>query len=101
MPQGRTEASAPTGAQETVGANGEPEVRTVLRQAGQEDVRGRVKGDKLLGKVGDTLREYKARLKQYDARTAELRGLEANAQQVRNNEPSPHQSPSATASPEG
>ena len=98
---GRTEASAPTGAQETVGANGEPEVRTVLRQAGQEDVRGRVKGDKLLGKVGDTLREYKARLKQYDARTAELRGLEANAQQVRNNEPSPHQSPTATASPRG
>ena len=99
---GRTEASAPTGAQETVGANGEPEVRTVLRQAGQEDVRGRVKGDKLLGKVGDTLREYKARLKEYDARTAELRGLEgANAQQVRNNEPSPHQSPTATASPRG
>ena len=98
---GRTEASAPTGAQEAVGANGEPEVRTVLRQAGQEDVRGRVKGDKLLGKVGDTLREYKARLKQYDARTAELRGLEANAQQVRNNEPSPHQSPTATASPRG
>lgn len=98
---GRTETSAPTGAQETVGANGEPEVRTVLRQAGQEDVRGRVKGDKLLGKVGDTLREYKARLKQYDARTAELRGLEANAQQVRNNEPSPHQSPTATASPRG
>nr|DAI19278.1 MAG TPA: PolyVal ADP-Ribosyltransferase [Caudoviricetes sp.] len=98
---GRTEASAPTGAQETVGANGEPEVRTVLRQAGQEDVRGRVKGDKLLGKVGDTLRQYKARLKQYDARTAELRGLEANAQQVRNNEPSPHQSPTATASPRG
>ena len=98
---GRTEASAPTEAQETVGANGEPEVRTVLRQAGQEDVRGRVKGDKLLGKVGDTLREYKARLKQYDARTAELRGLEANAQQVRNNEPSPHQSPTATASPRG
>ena len=82
-------------------ANNEPEVRTVLRQAGQEDVRGRVKGDKLLGKVGDTLREYKARLKQYDARTAELRGLEANAQQVRNNEPSPHQSPTATASPRG
>ena len=99
---GRTEASAPTGAQETVGANGEPEVRTVLRQAGQEDVRGRVKGDKLFGKVGDTLREYKARLKEYDARTAELRGLEeANAQQVRNNEPSPHQSPTATASPRG
>ena len=99
---GRTEASAPTGAQETVGANGEPEVRTVLRQAGQEDVRGRVKGDKLLGKVGDTLRQYKARLKEYDARTAELRGLEgANAQQVRNNEPSPHQSPTATASPRG
>ena len=98
---GRTETSAPTGAQETVGANGEPEVRTVLRQAGQEDVRGRVKGDKLLGKVGDTLREYKARLKEYDARTAELRGLEANAQQVRNNEPSPHQSPTATASPQG
>ena len=99
---GRTEASAPTGAQETVGANGEPEVRTVLRQAGQEDVRGRVKGDKLLGKVGDTLREYKARLKEYDARTAELRGLEeANAQQVRNNELSPHQSPTATASPRG
>ena len=98
---GRTEASAPTGAQETVGANGEPEVRTVLRQAGQEDVRGRVKGDKLFGKVGDTLREYKARLKEYDARTAELWGLEANAQQVRNNEPSPHQSPTATASPRG
>ena len=98
---GRTEASAPTGAQETVGANGEPEVRTVLRQAGQEDVRGRVKGDKLFGKVGDTLRQYKARLKEYDARTAELRGLEANAQQVRNNEPSPHQSPTATASPRG
>ena len=87
------------GASET--ANGEPEVRTVLRQAGQEDVRGRVKGDKLFGKVGDTLREYKARLKEYDARTAELRGLEANAQQVRNNEPSPHQSPTATASPRG
>ena len=82
-------------------ANNEPEVRTVLRQAGQEDVRGRVKGDKLLGKVGDTLRQYKARLKEYDARTAELRGLEANAQQVRNNEPSPHQSPTATASPRG
>ena len=83
-------------------ANNEPEVRTVLRQAGQEDVRGRVKGDKLFGKVGDTLREYKARLKEYDARTAELRGLEgANAQQVRNNEPSPHQSPTATASPRG
>ena len=82
-------------------ANNEPEVRTVLRQAGQEDVRGRVKGDKLLGKVGDTLREYKARLKEYDARKAELRGLEANAQQVRNNEPSPHQSPTATASPRG
>ena len=98
---GRTEASAPTGAQETVGASGEPEVRTVLRQAGQEDVRGRVKGDKLFGKVGDTLRQYKARLKEYDARTAELRGLEANAQQVRNNEPSPHQSPTATASPRG
>ena len=83
-------------------ANNEPEVRTVLRQAGQEDVRGRVKGDKLFGKVGDTLRQYKARLKEYDARTAELRGLEgANAQQVRNNEPSPHQSPTATASPRG
>ena len=87
------------GASET--ATSEPEVRTVLRQAGQEDVRGRVKGDKLFGKVGDTLREYKARLKEYDARTEELRGLEANAQQVRNNEPSPHQSPTATASPQG
>ena len=88
------------GASET--ATSEPEVRTILRQAGQEDVRGRVKGDKLFGKVGDTLRQYKARLKEYDARTAELRGLEgANAQQVRNNEPSPHQSPTATASPRG
>ena len=65
-------------------ANNEPEVRTVLRQAGQEDVRGRVKGDKLFGKVGDTLRQYKARLKEYDARTAELRGLEANAEAEQN-----------------
>ena len=70
------------GASET--ATSEPEVRTVLRQAGQEDVRGRVKGDKLFGKVGDTLRQYKARLKEYDARTAELRGLEANAEAEQN-----------------
>ena len=98
---GRTEASAPTGAQETVGANGEPEVRTVLRQAGQEDVRGRVKGDKLFGKVGDTLRQYKARLKEYDARTAELRGLEANAVTAATDNASPHQSAAPTASPQG
>jgi hypothetical protein len=82
-------------------ANNEPEVRTVLRQAGQEDVRGRVKGDKLLGKVGDTLREYKARLKEYDARTAELRGLEANAVTAAADNAAPHQSAAPTASPKG
>ena len=87
------------GASET--ATSEPEVRTVLRQAGQEDVRGRVKGDKLFGKVGDTLRQYKARLKEYDARTAELRGLEANAVTAATDNASPHQSATPTASPQG
>lgn len=83
-------------------ANNEPEVRTVLRQAGQEDVRGRVKGDKLFGKVGDTLRQYKARLKEYDARTAELRELEeANAAAAATDNASPHQSATPTASPQG
>ena len=60
------------GASET--ATSEPEVRTVLRQAGQEDVRQRIKGETILGKnrkIGDVLREYKARLKEYDARAAE------------------------------
>ena len=87
------------GASET--ATSEPEVRTVLRQAGQEDVRGRVKGDKLFGKVGDTLREYKARLKEYDARTAELRGLEENAVAAATDNASPHQSATPTASLQG
>ena len=72
-----------------------------MRQAGQEDVRGRVKGDKLLGKVGDTLREYKARLKQYDARTAELRGLEADVATEQNGQPIPSSGASRHLPPEG
>ena len=101
-PRGEAMGAAETSSRgEAVGASGEPEVRTVLRQAGQEDVRGRVKGDKLLGKVGDTLREYKARLKEYDARTAELRGLEANAVTAATDNASPHQSATPTASPQG
>ena len=101
-PRGEAMGAAETSSRgEAVGASGEPEVRTVLRQAGQEDVRGRVKGDKLFGKVGDTLRQYKARLKEYDARTAELRGLEANAVTAATDNASPHQSATPTASPQG
>ena len=101
-PRGEAMGAAETSSRgESVGASGEPEVRTVLRQAGQEDVRGRVKGDGLFGKVGDTLREYKARLKEYDQRTAELRGLEANAVAAATDNASPHQSATPTASPQG
>lgn len=65
----QTEQSTASGAQEA----SEPEVRTVLRKATDEDAKALLKGtDLFAGKQGSLLREYKGRLKQYDKRVQEL-----------------------------